>query len=138
MTIDKTKIETRLFINNQFVDSLSGKTFPTVDPATEAVICQVQEADAADVDLAVAAAKKAFTLGAPWRSLDGSGRRDLLLKLADLIERDRDYLEELEALDNGKPLGRQGQYGTSADVHLLIQHFRYFAGTLMRSRTLVY
>lgn len=60
--------------------------------------------------------------------MDGTGRRDLLLKLADLIERDREYLEELEALDNGKPLGREGQYGTTADVYLTVQQFRYYAG----------
>ena len=51
--LDTTKIETRLFINNEFVDSVSGKTFDTIDPATEQVICSVQEAGAADVDKAV-------------------------------------------------------------------------------------
>jgi acyl-CoA reductase-like NAD-dependent aldehyde dehydrogenase len=80
------------------------------------------------LSLQVAAAKAAFSLGSPWRTMDGTGRRDLMLKLADLIERDRDYLENLEALDNGKPLGREGQYGTHMDVHLVIQHYRYFAG----------
>jgi acyl-CoA reductase-like NAD-dependent aldehyde dehydrogenase len=80
------------------------------------------------ISIQVAAAKAAFSLGSPWRTMDGTGRRDLMLKLADLIERDRDYLENLEALDNGKPLGREGQYGTHMDVHLVIQHYRYFAG----------
>mgnify|MGYP000364083461 CR=1 FL=1 len=51
--IDISKLETRLFINNEFVNSVSGKTFNTVNPATEEVICAVQEADAADVDKAV-------------------------------------------------------------------------------------
>lgn len=51
-----------------------------------------------------------------------------MLKLADLMERDKDYLEELEALDNGKPLGREGQYGTTADVFLAIAQFKYYAG----------
>lgn len=60
--------------------------------------------------------------------MDGTGRRNIMLKFADLIERDREYLEQLEALDNGKPLGREGQYGTKADLHLVIQHYRYFAG----------
>jgi aldehyde dehydrogenase (NAD+) len=76
----------------------------------------------------VAAAKKAFCAGSPWRSMNATGRRALMLKVADLMERDKDYLEEIEALDNGKPLGRDGQYGTSADVYLCFQHFRYFAG----------
>jgi aldehyde dehydrogenase (NAD+) len=60
--------------------------------------------------------------------MDGTGRRDLILKLADLIERDRDYLVKLESLDNGKPFGLEGQYGSAGDVHLLIQFYRYFAG----------
>ena len=53
MTIDTSKLETRLFINNEFVNSTSGKTFDTVNPATEEVICSVQEALAQDVDKAV-------------------------------------------------------------------------------------
>lgn len=60
--------------------------------------------------------------------MDGSARRDLLLKLADLIERDATYLEELESLDNGKPLGRNGQYGTVTDINLAIAQYRYMAG----------
>ena len=76
----------------------------------------------------MAAAKKAFELGSEWRSTDGTARRDLLLRLADLIKADSQYLEELESLDNGKPLGHEGQYGTSADVYLTYQHFRYYAG----------
>ena len=51
------------------MNSVSGKTFPTYNPATEEVIAQVQEADAADVDLAVKAARKAFEIGSPWRQL---------------------------------------------------------------------
>lgn len=57
MPIDTSKIQTKLFINNEFVDSVSGKTFETVNPATEAVICEVQEADAPDVDKAVSASQ---------------------------------------------------------------------------------
>eukprot|EP00121_Abeoforma_whisleri_P002682 Awhi_evm1s2413 len=79
--IDQTKLENRLFINGEFVNSVSGKTFPTVNPATEEVICQVQEGDAADVDLAVQAATAAFAKGSEWRSMDASGRRNLMNKL---------------------------------------------------------
>ncbi len=67
--------ETRLFINNEFVDAESKKTFKTVNPATEEVICEVQEAGPADVDKAVAAAKAAFEIGSPWRTMDATGRR---------------------------------------------------------------
>lgn len=73
--LDITKPETRLFINNEFVNSASGKTFATVNPATEEVICNVQEALAEDVDKAVAAAKAAFEIGSTWRSMDATGRR---------------------------------------------------------------
>lgn len=60
--------------------------------------------------------------------LQGFQSRDLILELATLIERDSEFLEALESLDNGKPLGREGQYGTSADVSLTIKCFRYYAG----------
>mmetsp|Transcript_13686 Transcript_13686/g.28769 ORF Transcript_13686/g.28769 Transcript_13686/m.28769 type:complete len:496 (+) Transcript_13686:125-1612(+) len=127
-TVDTSKLETRLFINNEFVNSVAGKTFETVNPATEEVVCSVQEAGPEDVDKAVAAAKAAFEVGSPWRNLNGSDRRDLMLKLADLIERDRAFLEVLEAMDNGKPIGTDGRYGTSVDLHLVIQYLRYAAG----------
>ncbi len=94
---------TQLFINNEFVNSVSGKTFPTFNPSTGEKIVDVQEGDKADVDKAVAAAKKAFARGSVWRRMDASERGRLLNKLADLIERDSDYLASLETLDNGKP-----------------------------------
>ena len=76
----------------------------------------------------MAAATAAFALGSPWRSMDGSDRRDLLFEFTTLLERDRDYLERLEALDNGKPLGHAGQYGTAADLTFTTKCFRYYAG----------
>mmetsp|Transcript_13184 Transcript_13184/g.14649 ORF Transcript_13184/g.14649 Transcript_13184/m.14649 type:complete len:504 (-) Transcript_13184:311-1822(-) len=123
-----TELETRLFINNEFVNSLSGKTFPTVNPATAETIVEVQEASSADVEVAVQAASAAFALGSPWRSMAASERGKLIHKLADLLERDSKYLEELESLDNGKPLGRTGQYGSVVDVGLTIAIYRYAAG----------
>jgi len=128
LPIDKNAIETRLFINNEFVKSSSGKTFDVVDPATEDLICVVEEAEAADVDKAVQAAKAAFAVNSKWRSMDATERRDLMLKFADLIQRDREYLENLESLNNGKPLGHEGQYGTAVDLDLTIKCYRYFAG----------
>uniref|UniRef100_A0A4W6CI06 aldehyde dehydrogenase (NAD(+)) n=1 Tax=Lates calcarifer TaxID=8187 RepID=A0A4W6CI06_LATCA len=82
----------KLFINNQWQDAVSGKTFPTINPATGEVICQVAEADEADVDKAVKAAHNAFRLGSPWRRMDASHRGLLLNRLADAIERDSTYL----------------------------------------------
>src|ERR1039458_758407 len=92
---------TKLLINNQWVDSASGKTFPTINPATGEVICQVAEADAADVDCAVRAARDAFEHGS-WRKTAASERGRLLNRLADLIERHADELARLESLDNAR------------------------------------
>ena len=68
----------QLFINNEFVDAVSGKTFATIDPSTEEVICQVAEGDKADVDKAVTAAKSAFKFGSTWRTMDASQRGKLM------------------------------------------------------------
>src|SRR5271157_5641166 len=92
---------TKLLINGEWVSSASGKTFPTINPATAEVITQVAEADAADVDKAVAAARAAFEQG-PWKKMTASQRGQLMYKLADLIEKNADELAQLESLDNGK------------------------------------
>jgi aldehyde dehydrogenase (NAD+) len=93
---------TKLLINGKWVDSVSGKTFPTINPSTGEVITQVAESDAADVDKAVTAARAAFDKG-PWRKMAAAQRGVLMNKLADLIEKHADELSELEAVDNGKP-----------------------------------
>ncbi|XP_061571259.1 aldehyde dehydrogenase, mitochondrial-like [Cololabis saira] len=114
----------QLFINNEWVDAQSRKTFPTINPATGEVICQVAEADQADVNRAVKAARDAFRLGSPWRRMDASQRGLLLSRLADAIERDAAYLAELETLDNGKP------YAISymVDIPTVVKCLRYYAG----------
>ena len=94
---------TKLLINGKWVNSASGKTFPTINPATGDVITQVQEADAADVDRAVIAARAAFETGAWRRKMTASQRGVMLNRLADLIEKNADELAQLESLDNGKP-----------------------------------
>jgi aldehyde dehydrogenase (NAD+) len=94
---------TQLLINNQWVRSQSGKTFPTCNPATGEEIAQIAEADAADVDKAVAAARQAFESGA-WRKTSASERGRLLNRVADLIEQHSEELAVLETLDNGMPL----------------------------------
>ncbi|VDM00572.1 unnamed protein product, partial [Schistocephalus solidus] len=112
-----------LFIGNEFVESRAGKTFPVIDPSTEAVICQVQEADAEDVDIAVKSARKAFALNSPWRTMDASQRGRLLYKLSDAIEENIEYLTRLEAMDAGKPLD-----SARGDIEFAVRTFRYFAG----------
>lgn len=74
------------------MDSVSGKKFPVINPATEKVIVDVQEGDKEDIDRAVKAARKAFEIGSEWRSMDASARGQLINKLAQLIRRDREYL----------------------------------------------
>jgi aldehyde dehydrogenase (NAD+) len=115
---------TKLLINNRWVDSESRKTFPTINPATGEEICQVAEADAADVEKAVRAARAAFQQGAPWRKMAASQRGVLLNRLADLIEKHADELAQLESLDNGKPVA----VARAADLPLTIACFRYYAG----------
>ncbi|MBX6313069.1 MAG: aldehyde dehydrogenase family protein [Isosphaeraceae bacterium] len=119
----RRSLQTKMLIDGQWRDSVSGKTFPTINPATEEVIAEVAEGDAADIDLAVQAARKAFDSG-PWRKTDARDRGRLLNKLADLIEQNIDELAELETLDNGKPI-RESRHG---DLPLVIDCFRYYAG----------
>jgi aldehyde dehydrogenase (NAD+) len=114
----------KLLINNRWIASESGKTFGTVNPATGEEICQIAEADAADVDLAVKAARAAFDLKAPWRRMSAAERGKLLNRLADLIEKHADELAKLESLDNGKPYS----IAKAADVPLAIACYRYYAG----------
>src|SRR5881227_3299407 len=92
-----------MLVGGKWVDSQSGKTFETVNPATGEVICRVAEGDKADVDLAVKAARKAFEVG-PWPKMAAADRGRLLHKLADAIEANIDELAALESLDNGKPM----------------------------------
>jgi aldehyde dehydrogenase (NAD+) len=113
--------ETRVFINNEFVAAKSGKKFKTVNPATEEAICEVEEAGQADVDAAVAAAKTAFKT---WKKSNGCDRRDMLLKLANLVEKNRAQLAELESLDNGKPV----HVADGVDIGFVIECYRYYAG----------
>ena len=115
-------LQTRILVNNEWIDSQSGKTFATTNPSTGEEICQVAEADASDVDLAVKAARKAFD--GPWRKMSATERGRLLGRLADLIESHADELARLETLDNGKPC----HVARAADLPLTIATYRYYAG----------
>ncbi|XP_031781551.1 aldehyde dehydrogenase, mitochondrial [Nasonia vitripennis] len=113
-----------IFIDNEWHQSKSGKKFETRNPATEEVIANVQQGDASDIDQAVQAARRAFKLGSPWRTMDASQRGVLLHRLADLMERDRKYLASLETLDNGKPYSTAYGFDLPASIGTL----RYYAG----------
>ncbi|XP_062946562.1 retinal dehydrogenase 2 isoform X2 [Cynocephalus volans] len=115
---------TKIFINNEWQNSESEKVFPVYNPATGEQVCEVQEADKADVDKAVQAARLAFSLGSVWRRMDASERGRLLDKLADLVERDRTVLATMESLNGGKPF-LQAFY---VDLQGVIKTLRYYAG----------
>ena len=113
----------KLLIGGQWVDAKSGKTFDVFDPATDQVVAKSAEGDAADVELAVAAARKAFDSG-PWSTMTASQRGQIIWKIGDLIEQNADELAAMETIDNGKPLG----VAKAADVALAADMFRYMAG----------
>ena len=121
----KVKIgPTKLLINNEWVESVSGKRFETINPTTGEVICDVAEADAPDVDKAVEAARNAFNSD-DWRKMSARKRGELLYKLADLIEKNKEELARLETLDNGKPLS---EALIVFDLPFVIETYRYYAG----------
>jgi len=113
----------KLFIDGDWVDAASGRTFTTPNPATGETLATVAEGDAEDIDRAVRAARRAFEEG-PWARLTPSDRGRLIWKIGDLILEHVDELAQLETLDNGKPYG----VAQVADVPLAADLFHYMAG----------
>jgi aldehyde dehydrogenase (NAD+) len=109
------------FINNEWVKGVDGKTFEVINPSDESVIVSVAEATEKDVDLAVAAARKAFE--GPWRKETPENRGRLLVKLADLFEKNVDLLAAVESLDNGKAITM-----AKGDVAACAGCLRYYGG----------
>jgi len=112
----------QLLIGGRWADAASGKTFEDVNPATAEVLAHVAEADGEDVGRAVAAARSAFDAG-PWGRMPAAERGRILLRIADLLERDAATIARLESADNGRPIRE-----TSAQARILPRWFRYFAG----------
>src|SRR5581483_967665 len=113
----------KMLINGKWVDSASGKTFPTYNPATGEVLAQIAEGDREDINRAVVSARNAFENG-PWSRMTPSERGRLIWKLADLLEENLEEFAEIESLDNGKPL----KIARVADIPLAVDMFRYMAG----------
>ena len=113
----------QLFIGGQWREAASGKTFETPDPATGQTLARIAEGDAADVDLAVRAARTAFEDG-PWSRMTASDRGRVIWKIGDLILEHAEELAQLESLDNGKPYA----VALAADVPLAADLFHYMAG----------
>jgi betaine-aldehyde dehydrogenase len=114
-------IRHQLFIDGRFVDSASGETLPTLNPHDNSVIAQVAMAGREDIDRAVAAAEKALPA---WRGLAAADRGAILLRLADLIDRNADALARLESTDTGHPL----RDSRLLDVPRTAACYRYFGG----------
>ncbi|MEI8134046.1 MAG: aldehyde dehydrogenase family protein [bacterium] len=114
----------KLFINGEFIDSASGKTFNTHYPATNEVLAEIADGGAHDVDLAVRAARAAFQEGSPWRKMNSVERTRCLQKLADLIRANAEELSELETLDTGKPIFESSKF----DIPQAAECFEYYAG----------
>jgi len=111
-----------LFINNEFVPGVDGSSFAVINPTTEEVITQVHEATEKDVDIAVAAARKAFEEG-PWPTIAPAARGALMLKLAELVERELILLASIESLDNGKSITM-----AKGDIGAVAATIRYYGG----------
>ncbi|MGD0702369.1 MAG: aldehyde dehydrogenase family protein [Trebonia sp.] len=128
VTVDRTVEEftatpRKLFINGQWVDAASGKSFQTPNPATGQTLASVAEGDSEDIDRAVRAARKAFDDG-PWGRLTPSERGRIIWRIGDLILSHAQELAQLESLDNGKPYA----VALGADVPLAADMFHYMAG----------
>jgi acyl-CoA reductase-like NAD-dependent aldehyde dehydrogenase len=115
------ELRTKLWIDGEWVDG--SDRFPTVNPATEEVIAEVEEAGAAEVDAAVRSARQAVEAPA-WRDLDPHRRAALLWRLADLVEQNLGFIAEMETRDNGKPAFESAK----VDLPFVVANFRYFAG----------
>jgi phenylacetaldehyde dehydrogenase len=113
----------QLFINGQWADAASGKTFETPNPATGETLARVAEGDKEDIDRTVRAARRAFDEG-PWSRMTPSERGRIVWKIGDLILEHVDELAQLESLDNGKPFA----VAQAADVPLSADLFHYMAG----------
>jgi phenylacetaldehyde dehydrogenase len=113
----------QLFINGQWAEAASGKTFATPNPATGETLARVAEGDAEDIDRAVRAAREAFDNG-PWGRITPSERGRIVWRIGDLILEHAEELAQLESLDNGKPYA----VALAADVPLAADLFHYMAG----------
>src|SRR5436853_4763410 len=126
MTKKAEKIQN--FIDGQFVEPVGGKYLDNIEPATGKPYSQVADSDGRDVELAVVAANKAFT---DWSRVPGTERSRILLRIADLIERDLEKLARAESIDTGKPLS----LARSLDIPRAASNFRFFATAILHTES---
>lgn len=118
----KLSFEGRLFIDGDFREAISGAKFETINPANDSIIAAVSRGDAADIDLAVASARKAFKSGA-WSRLAPRARMAVMLRFADLIEKHAEEFALLDTIDMGKPI----QEMLTVDIPLALNCIRFTA-----------
>src|SRR5438552_5397399 len=116
------------FINGAFAAPIGGRYLDNIEPATGKAYSQVADSDSRDVDLAVAAAEKAF---ADWSLTPAADRSRILLRIADLIERDLEKLARAESVDTGKPLS----LARSLDIPRAASNFRFFATAILHTES---
>ena len=129
LTVSASAItKNKLFIGGRWTDAADGAQFPTVNPADGTVTTQVADGSSSDIETAVLAARKAFEEG-PWPRMSGHERARILLKVADLIERDAEELAYLDTIDMGKPISlsrvENGMFAMAT--------YRYYAGLASRT-----
>src|SRR5438874_11703914 len=124
----KTPERIQNFIDGQFVEPLGGRYLDNVEPATGKAYSQVADSDTRDVDLAVAAAENAFV---EWSSTSTAERSRILLRIADLIERDLEKLAHAESIDTGKPLS----LARTLDIPRAASNFRFFATAILHTES---
>jgi gamma-glutamyl-gamma-aminobutyraldehyde dehydrogenase len=122
---ERVKPETGLFIGGRFVNASSGARFPTLNPTTRQTLAEVAQGTAKDVDLAVAAARKAFRSGV-WSRMAPRARMEILYKAAQLMQEHGDELALLDCLDMGKPISEM----INIDVPGSVLTWQYFAETI--------
>src|SRR5213596_129162 len=126
MRIESSQV--RNFINGAFVEPINGQYLDNIEPATGKPYCQVADSDNRDVDLAVAAAEKAFP---KWSSIPATDRSRVLLRIADLVERDLEKLARAESIDTGKPLS----LARTMDIPRAASNFRFFATAILHTES---
>src|SRR5438445_9973626 len=117
-------VRNQLFINGEFVDARSGKTFPTINPATEQKITEVASAGPEDVDAAVRAARSQMEPGSDWQKMKPRDRGKILWRFAEMLAKHAEEIGRIETLDNGKPIFESQFVDTPAAAECLY----YFAG----------
>src|SRR4051812_28503327 len=118
-----------LYIDGSFVDPTGGGSFKSVNPATEEVLAEIAEADGTDVDLAVRAARRAYTR--TWSRMSGAERGKYLFRIARLLQERSRELAVLESIDNGKPI----RESRDVEVPQAAAWFFYYAGWRTSSGT---